>query len=460
MTELLKAELQRIGDAAPDVRVLAPDLWRRGRRARLRDRLLTSGAVIAALALLGGAAWVGLGGPHRTPPTDGSSAPGVPDHIYSVPYRALEAREPDLAAGRAAAAYVTDDGHVITVSADDGSYHELFLSRVSEDWQLSKVMQAHGTWVALSPDGRTLAYGWDMPAEGSPVPTGVTLVDLITGQERRVVTLRGGTGIVVEDLTWSPDGEWVAWSGLQTKRWAESNRSYGPAAVGRIRVDGTRDDLVTMRQGRFSSVAIGNDGRVRLVDAKAAAEMPAWVLPLPDAPAAVSDGDQRAAVAPDGRTVLVGSAGPTQVASFLTSDPVGAFEVPLPQQTYPEGVTVRALGWVDSTQAIAEVTRLSDVEPDAGWNLVERQLVLIDTAAPDSPPRVIGEIQAKFVDAPTIQSLTLATDLMTLDRPTVGRPEPNWPWSAERKWAVGGLGAAALLASYLLLRRLARRRVT
>jgi hypothetical protein len=50
------------------------------------------------------------------------------------------------------------------------------------------------------------------------------------------------------------------------------------------------------------------------------------------------------------------------------------------------------------------------------------------------------------------QSLTVAYQLVDADRPTVERPEPDWPWSEER-WSITiGLGVAAVLSGLWLLR--------
>ncbi|GAA4702350.1 hypothetical protein [Nocardioides conyzicola] len=53
--------------------------------------------------------------------------------------------------------------------------------------------------------------------------------------------------------------------------------------------------------------------------------------------------------------------------------------------------------------------------------------------------------------------VTVATDLMPPEHPTVERPEPSWPWSEERLSITIGLGVAAVIAACLGLRWVVRR---
>ncbi|MFN8195461.1 MAG: hypothetical protein U0R80_14410 [Nocardioidaceae bacterium] len=455
MTDLLRDELHRIGDTAPEVSVPA-DTWARGRRARLRDRVVTAGVVVAVLALVGGVAWVGVLRPRLAPPVDGSSAPGVPSTIHTVPYRVLDKMDPDVRVGLTAAAFATERGDVITVSASDGSHHRLRLSRLlDDDWRMSKAMTDDGSWAVLSPDGRMLAYAWEVPADGSPVPTGVSILDLTTGQERSVTDLHGGAGVWAMDLTWSPDGRWLAWSGLVTKSWQASRRSYGDAAFGLIDVRGGDSVQATMKQGRFDGVLVGDDGLLRLLGAGKSTKTPPWAEPIPGSTAGA--GAAGSAIAPGAESMLLGSNGaPVSSLTFLTDHQRAVVQV-APPHSGADHLSVRALGWIDATHAVAEVVYLTDNEPPGGYTWDGRRLVLVTLDRDERSARDIGQILADD-SSPTVINLSIATDLMTLDRPTVERPEPDWPWSPERRWAVWGGSAALLVAAVLLVRGLARRR--
>jgi len=87
------------------------------------------------------------------------------------------------------------------------------------------------------------------------------------------------------------------------------------------------------------------------------------------------------------------------------------------------------VGWVGDEAA---VVLASPTDED---NAHLPQLVLV---GPDVPARAIGRVEG------SPRGLSLATDLMSLDRPTVERPAPDWPWSTTR-WVLTGLGVALLL---------------
>ena len=130
----LRDELHRIGDRAP-VAEVAPDTWRRARRARRRDGLLVLASAAAAVALVFGV--IGALPSHQAPPIATGDGGAVPSHIWAVPERMAaqdnneqwmrDEVESDLAIGRAAAAYVMNDGLPVVIGAFDGSYHLLDL---------------------------------------------------------------------------------------------------------------------------------------------------------------------------------------------------------------------------------------------------------------------------------------------------------------------------------------------
>jgi type VI protein secretion system component VasF len=89
MTQQLHDALVRIGDSAPRIgpsAEQAPDLWRRGRRARTRDRMTTVAAVLVVIVTFGGITSAVAGGPARVlPASPPGGEPGVPSTLYAVP---------------------------------------------------------------------------------------------------------------------------------------------------------------------------------------------------------------------------------------------------------------------------------------------------------------------------------------------------------------------------------------
>lgn len=450
MTDLLRRELQRLGDEARPVSV-PPDTWRRGRRARLRDRGLVAGAAALVLALVAGTAWAVLD-VGRTPPVDERSTPGVPDAVWPVPSRVLATMDPDLKVGLTAAAYTTEQGDVITVAAD-GTYHRLLLGRlVDEAWLRTKGMTTEGTWAALSPDGQRLAYAWEMPGEGSPVPVGISVIDLMEGREESVATLRGGAGISVQDLGWSPGGRWLAWSGLVTTSWTASARAYGRAAFGRIDVSTGRSQVATTAQGTFQGTAVDDRGVVLMIDATRRLQAPPWAQPTVIDRSAPKAHDVGYAASPGGGLIMLSSAIPTKTLEIGRRAGGAPIEVDLPSDVFPEGATVRPIGWIDAARALVELDRAEGFS-DSGWYTTRRSLSVVDTTA--RTVLIVGQLEHRD-DANAIGNLTVATRLMSVERPTVDRREPDWPWSVERKALVWGLIIGVPLAALLAWRRFRR----
>ena len=67
------------------------------------------------------------------------------------------------------------------------------------------------------------------------------------------------------------------------------------------------------------------------------------------------------------------------------------------------------------------------------------RVTLVTTDGPGGSERSVIDVDRGVL------GLTLATDLMTLDRPTVERPAPGWPWSPER-W--GLLAMVVIVAGF------------
>jgi hypothetical protein len=396
-TDELRRELDRIAGGAPAADV-PDDLWTRARRSVARGRVASGAAALAVVASVAvGVTWL----PDRTdPPMADSDSLGVPDRLQAVPER-MSARENDGAWLReeveddvtgvevGAAAWVTGDGLPVVVGAQDGAYHLLDLP----DFAGNNVTFARGLGtpvVALSPDGRDLAYGYAVfgaDSDSEPIPSGVRVLDLTTGQLREI-PVPGEEGTAVSRIEWSPDGTWLAFTGQQQGTWTAetmgtaSGDTAGPV-IGRVPPGATEAE----------TRPISNDHGGLVVDD---AGTVTWF---------------------DGRTLVWDQDGVTR----------GGDDDPGLQRalgTTADGAAVRLDGDGDG--------------PEGGVELVSRG----------------GDVRRVVVIANEIRpSLSVATALMSAERPTVERPGPDWPWSEERWSLTIGLGVAAVLSVLWVLRR-------
>lgn len=443
-TEELRRELARIGDTAPVVEVPA-DTFSRARRARRRDRALTVGAAVAVVALVAGlATWL----PQRSEPEPaGTGEVGVPDVIHAVPAGALKATA-DLAVGRAAVALTSADGLPVVIDAEDGTYRALDLPGFGS-------MQDDQGSLALSPDGRQLAWAWADPTPRGPTPTGVRVVDLVTGRERSV-TLTGGQGVFVDRLTWSADSRWLLWTGADAWTWTESAYRRGKVVAGRIGPDATSSEPVPAAHDEMAQYAVSDDGEVATVTTR-------WVLRW--------DGDvivrTRVGSGDDFTGSAVDATGTVPVSASYWRDDVWALRQATTDQASTEHrhqlllytttasraygaaeLDVRLppkldqheaapLGWVDESHFLA---RTAAAGRPLGFNTSDLAIIGVgDDAVYD----VVGAVDAH------VNVMSFATDLA--QTPLVSRPEPAWAhpdegWSDAQISIAIGLGVAAVLA--------------
>ncbi|TCJ29885.1 hypothetical protein [Nocardioides jejuensis] len=473
----MREELARIGDGAAPVAV-SSDVWARGRRARRRDRLAAGGAALSVLVVLAGAGLTLRGSGSDVPPV-ATGVEAVPSVIHPVPERlgfgGIDADatwkpsigESDLAIGRASVAFASGGYQPLpaVITAADGAYHLLQLP----GW-IGTSLAANmtpGMPLALSPDGRSLAWGWyDASTRGSAqVTAGVRIVDLETGRIR-TIRLEGARGVEVASLQWSPDSRWLVWQGAELKRWEVNNTSWGRNVAGRIAPGATVSTSIAVSRGGGEQLAIDDEGTV------------AWV----------ADGSYRfnrldLAGTSTGhidvlgnRPVAAGRFGPGASFAFATNEsssvatffyeeprrtpdddgtlaykdnaamvPVAPTTRDLPDDRFP--ADIEPMGWIDPDHVVELVTPVHPIS-EAGWTEGDSELVVMSLGDGEQPAydAVAHVAQGEEHDG-RIRGVTVAVDLMTLDHPTRDFPAPEWPWSDERKLAVfGGAGVAVVAA--------------
>ncbi|SDC85387.1 WD40 repeat domain-containing protein [Nocardioides lianchengensis] len=434
-------ELERIAARAPEV-VVPADMWARARRARRRDRLGVVAAVVAVLAVAGTLAWL----PTRDglEPVDGRTL-GVPNRLWAVPERMSDRENDDswmrdevssqLDVGTAAAAWTTPGGLPVVVGAADGAYHLLDLPDFGGNNFLLNYGLG-GSPVALSPDGLRLAYAYahfGPDAATEPIPSGVRVLDLEEGSVTDHPIL-GAEGTAVGTLTWSSDGRWLGWTGERYTSWTESSTGSASPFAGRI--DLTTGSVDQMRIGEPSAmtVAIAADGVLSIVGND---RMVRWDGERREARRLRGFWSGRGVVTADG-SIAAGI--DSELAVQLLDRRLKVSTIDASGELNPvAGGTATVLG-ITADRLVVRTSTLDS--SDGALLLLERDGISATVAA---------------VDADVPDTLTLATDLMTTERPTVDRPEPDWPTDWGRVLTIGGwilVGAAALalLAWTVLLR--------
>ncbi len=438
----LHAELERIAATAPVAHVPA-DTFARGRRARRRELVLVSAAVVAVLAVLAGTAlWIPSR--ERLPVAGDRSTIGVPDHLYAVPSQALrDPRETDLAIGVGAAAWSTDTGVPVVVDAAAGGYHLLELPDGPSAWDTMGVFDDPRA-LALSPDGTRLAYWWVRLGDGPRQDTGLRVVDLVSGAVT-TTDLTGGAGVQVGSIVWSPDSTRLLWEGWAWNTWTQSTKAGGQLVAGQLPVGSTTSEPVPVPRDSNHSMAVADDGTVAVLTSSKLRIVPPSNGQQPSGstvPAQPGRMTPGAWFDPTGTRILLGAGltGPEDDPSLGAIGTILTVPGARTSELFLDGhqASTEALGWSDEGALV--VARDEDGREAS---------VVVD--GPSGPRRIIR------TDQGVPSSLTLATDLVGVGHPTLTRPAPDWPWSDERKaltiGACGAVAIAALLALHLLWRR-------
>jgi hypothetical protein len=452
MSQELRDLMVRTAENAPTARV-DPETWRAARRARRRERLLVpvaAAVVLVGVVVLGGQVPSLVVGADDAGPVAGRSEPAMPSRLYPVPEH-LDLRTPEgrwaypaaenLKLGVTAVAFTTAGGHApFAVSAEDGRYRLLDLPGHDP---MTGFRFKDGN-LALSPDGRRLAYTWNDPPEDGPrdeyVPSGVRIVDLTTG-EVESHQVRKGYGVLSHGFSWSPNGRYLAYN-------------TQIANTSRTGTSGVRNFFVER------------------IDTETGERLKAGGLPMADHPPAVSDDG----TVVTGRNLDLWTWRPDRGTSRveLTASPqwrgsvAGVSAMPGTDEVLVSaGLEYSRLyaGLPDSPRSFRRLASgarsLSPVGPvDEGRQVVfERTLTstalwTIRTTSPRLNDRSDGLVQ--FEGGELGSHYSFATAL--LQRPTRDFPAPDWPWSTEQKALLGGLVVLLVGAGGVVVLTLRRRR--
>ncbi|MFC7726415.1 hypothetical protein ACFQW6_14990 [Nocardioides sp. GCM10028917] len=407
----MSTDLREELDALARTQTFSPDpsAWDRGRRARRRTRVAAGAAAVAVVAVIAGA-----GALVMRPSPVGPAGSTVPDG--AIPSRITEPDGPvvtDLAVGSASVAYVDgfDFGQPVLVSATTGKAVHVELPDFPEIDRRTMDEWFHGPWLALSPNGRWLAYpaGTSVEQRGDvrTLSTGwYRVVDLSTG-ETRLIDPPPGTG-TPRAISWTADGH------LSVDLFGDPTSADGPPPLERWTID----------------PATGESGTAPLTGVPAPGMGISAPYPTDDA---------------------VVRAMPFETATG--TDP----ERRLPADLYPDGASVSPVGWADDSLLVAEV------DGPAGSYVEGPHLVLMT-----SPDRPESEWTYRILvrEVPDVASLSLAVGLVPdLDGTSSQElthdfgdqtDSPPAPFGIELSLFIG-LGVAAAIAVLMALRWLWRR---
>ncbi|MDG4786863.1 hypothetical protein O7626_13140 [Micromonospora sp. WMMD1102] len=433
MTGQLREVLGEVGDAMPPAR-LTPDVWRRGRRARRRSRLLRTGTAAVLVLLVALALPWALSRPYPSSSTVGDGGPAVPARL-SLPWmwQATVQMDPPGPAS------VLFGGDSIGLRGTDIFDSEGKLAVVGRDGDYRMLLYAGWDSVAagenalLSPDGTRVAQSF-LEGSGFEADGGVTIVDLTTGRSTQY-----GVGQGLEccaPVAWAPDGSslLVAVSGSDEVVDERTGMVRRPERLALL--DLATDTLLPLRDftpaqaiRTASRAAFAPDGQtiavtegetVRLVERSGRVR---WSAELGDRTYLAGVG----AFSPDGTRIatvtLDGCLDECDEAALAARRwSVGLLDAatgrPLPGPGFPvvTGSAVRALGWAGGRDLVVlryepeyGVQKTRDREwNDTGW--YETGHVTLLALAPDGSIRTL-------IDPPDdVLTMDVAQDLLTADR--------------------------------------------
>jgi hypothetical protein len=418
----------------------APDLWGRGRRLDRRRRVGTgviAAAACLALVAIVGVTWHRSGAmPEPAAPPDGQ--PGLPSRLFT-PSPWLPGTMEGGPLGSLAVVVGADRGSwtgteegLVGVSATTGEYRFLDLpDRTAGD-------------VALSPDGRKVAYWTTGGTTGSPQGdrsvTGLAVYDTTNGDLRRA-DIDTEHGLAPNALLWADDGDLVLDYG-QYRGGAgddlDDQSSSTPYEQFRWQLDQEAPAPLPLPRGTANADIVGaGRGRVVLSDSRTYwnydPDELSWAWPmLRDATVATST--QPVFEISFRFAAVRGSQNPNSVVVGEATGKGGARTrvVPDSQGTY------EVLGWaaghvvVERKDGDRERARIDSVDVDTGEHV---ELV-------------------RLASADDVRNLQLATDLF--DDPTIAGVEPPDPVDPRTVTGLLGLTAIAGIGGVVVWRRRVR----
>lgn len=490
MTQQLRSELERIAQDAPRVHV-PEDTWTRGRRAHRRSVLVTVAAVLALVASLGGlAALLPLDAP-RIEPAAPRDWPGeVPSKVYPVPPGfdaagpgdttrwAREYAETDLRIGRASVVMgdTSQFRPPAVVTARDGVYHFLDLPGYVLSDNTAMMMRERDFGIALSPDGRYLAWAYGLPVtrsdEQAPIRCGIRIADLTTGEVRdidlRSILEPAAQAVIPMRLVWAPDSSWLAWSGRQYDAYGgmrevedTDGRPTRATMVGVV-APGETTSTVLPRAFGAGVTAVDSNGSVTAVRAGGVTR---WergeTTQVPgNRPRALRQGRTSPGVAsPSGRYVLLGSARASRRVYVYDTQSGRYLHRSSPSDRPRQTVIPR--GWQGEDRMVVEAQPLLRSPGMGQYMGMSRIATLSSPAVPAGEGfysvKTIAQQDGDFIP----EILSVAGDLVPTGRHRLDASAPDFP-TVYDPWQITGAvvaGVAVLLSGFLLL-RIRHRRLT